>query len=564
MKKIFNIFGIAAAALALASCAYDEIDQHDNLSEYKGVTGQYVYIEEGTQVLYNQTLAEVQHTPIGEIGTIEKSFVVALTEAQPKAVTVKVGVDDDALTGSNVAFPEGVLEYDQTVTIPAGELTDTVKVSVSNSNFPKLEEAAYQAVFKILEVQSGDVAISSNSNKAYLFVTTETIDPADDIISVEGGTTSFTITHYTDKTDGKTISKTITVTGTEEAFQEFEVKFEVDNSLIAAYNEENGTTYKELSSSLYTLTNATMSKDATTAYAYFSVPDDNWSELTDSCLVPIVLKDASPATVANNTVTYIAINVKNIDGPSDQFSALYLGDKEMSCWYKFKEGIDVTSGFVYVFHVFTEENVGQQRICNIADKDEGFINMMRLGQDGNGENLEWWVGYNGYRQKLYGKVTAQAWHQIGLVYDGSTYSFYVDMELQDSYTLTDDDKAANSSITFQGIEFANSWGDSYRSPYKGRMWNFSVWTKPEFYDYALYYSYMGIADWYINWYADYYGGLKAYWKMDEGEGYVLKDTMGWEDIDLSKATRCNDEVNFVDFDASPYVQWKRDEYNVTD
>ena len=65
-------------------------------------------------------------------------------------------------------------------------------------------------------------------------------------------------------------------------------------------------------------------------------------------------------------------------------------------------------------------------------------------------------------------------------------------------------------------------------------------------------SFLSYASWY---------GLKAFWPMDEGQGAVLHDECGWENIDFTKATRCNDEVNFVPFDASPYVQWIADENN---
>ena len=52
--------------------------------------------------------------------------------------------------------------------------------------------------------------------------------------------------------------------------------------------------------------------------------------------------------------------------------------------------------------------------------------------------------------------------------------------------------------------------------------------------------------------------------MTEGTGYVFQESAGVKpnteyenyNIDLQYMTRCNDESSYVDFDASPYVEWK--------
>ena len=52
-------------------------------------------------------------------------------------------------------------------------------------------------------------------------------------------------------------------------------------------------------------------------------------------------------------------------------------------------------------------------------------------------------------------------------------------------------------------------------------------------------------------------GLEGFWPMTEGEGFLLKDKTGkYDDIDLHYCTRCDDEVNYVDVDVTPFLEWR--------
>lgn len=562
MKKLLKyLFLSAGAAFLLTSCEEELIPSKDTYGAYKGVTGTYAYIVDGTMPEYEAVTAAIQHTPIGELGTIERTVDVAVTKVQEADVTITLGVDNTALESGYEAFPEGILKYENSVTIPAGETSASVTVSVDNADFPSLTAAKYMAAFRITDATG--VEVSSNSNLALLYVTTETIDPRDNVVALVEETHTFSITNYTDAQTGDDIWFSLDVTGTEPAFQDFDVVFGIDNDLIAAYNEENGTSYVQIPDGVIELGTAKMAEDATETSLSVSVDDESRALLKDApgYLVPITIESAGESTLGT-TVVYVIINVTNFDYDSNMFSALYLADKEMACWYKFSQGIDMTDGFLYIFHMFIDENVGQQRVGNIADKDEVWINMLRLGQRNNGEELEWWVGPNNNRKNLYADVTAGEWHQIGLYYNGDNYIIYVDKEEQARYELTEEDKALNDEgIVFQGIEFANSWGDNYRSPFNGRLWNWSVWqgVNSRMVSTVLNNTYLGMDESFLS-YASRYG-LMAFWPMDEGQGAVLHDECGWEDIDFTKATRCNDEVTFVPFDASPYVQWVADENN---
>lgn len=567
MKKSLKIIlAFSAASMILASCDDELIPSKDTYGKYEGVTGDFAYIVGGTMPEYDAVTAEVEHTIIGELGTVEKTFEVALTKEQASDVTVTIGVDNTALTGSYEAFPDGVLKFNETVTIPAGSLTATVTATIDNSDFSELVEASYMAVFRITDATG--VKISTNSNKALLYVTTETIDPADNLVSIANATAEFSIINYTNETLGDVISHDIEVMGTEEAFRDFEVTIMVDNSLIEAYNEKNGTSYVEVPDGIVRLTGATMVEDSRSTTVNVSIDNGDRSQLTDEngYLIPVKIESVGEATLNENSgVVYIVINVTVFDYESNMFSALYLGDPNMATWYKFPNGMDLSGGYTIIFHAFIDEITAKSRIGDFADNDENWVNMLRYGQKGsNDTQLQWMVGPGNLRKQLYaGAIEAKTWHQYALVYDLDSYKFYLDAELQEEVVLTDAEKEtlAATPPVFQALEFNSSWGANYREgdEFHGRLWNVSVWStafsarsisglinvEPPAY---MYYWYSG-----------------AHWGFDDGNGYIVRQSGGnvdMGDIDFSNTTRVDvDGGPYVSADVSQYVQWVVDEYN---
>jgi len=568
MKRIFKYSIVFAAILSgLVSCKDELIPSKDTYADYKGVTGDFAYIVGGTSAAYNAVHSTVQHTTIGEFGTVEKTFKVALTKAQPSDVTMTIDVDNTALTGSYEAFPEGFLKYNKTVTVPAGSLEADVNVSSDIKDFPMLKEPAYMAVFRIADASG--VKISTNSNSALLYVNTENINPADNLISIADAVHTFKVTNYTDTQRGDDIYADINIKGTQEAFRQFDVKLVVDNSLIAAYNEANGTSYIAAPAGIVSIADATMAKDAKETSTSVSISDEGKAQLTDASgyLIPVRVDDAADATIGSNSgVVYLAVDVVNFDTPSDMFSALYLGDYNMATWYKFPQGLSLSNGYTYVFHVFMDEVTPHSRIGNFSDDHEGWINMLRYGQLGNNDTrLEWWVGPGACRKKLYApKIEARKWYQYALVYDGDSYKMYLEGELVDEVKLSDEDKAvlAKNPPVFQAIEFNSSWVAGYRpgNEFHGRLWNFSVW-QLALDTGDIRQCYRGMTDLYQNYMKDY----GAYWAFDDGFGHIVKQTAGKNmgDIDFSRTTRVEDEGRgtYEDADVSRYVQWRTDEYN---
>lgn len=564
MKQIIKKLVLFAAVAGLAACSEEETAD----MSVEGIKGDFAYIVGGTEAMYQATSCEIFHTPDLEDGSVEMNLTVALTRAQSHDTSIELAVDASKISEGYEAVPDGLLRFENPVTIPAGEKSRTIAVSIAQEDFPQLTQPQYMAPFSIVAVNG--VKISSNSNTAILIISTETIDPADNLINVEESVHTFSVKNYTNETVGDAIAATIRIEGSEAAYKGFEIEMRVDNTLIADYNEEHGTSYVALPGNVtLSLSTPYMETGATETSAEVSIADEERSKLTDEngYLVPVVVKDASPATLSPNCgVTYLVIDVVNFATSSDFFYALYLGDYRMSTWYQFQQPIDLSNGYTYVFHLFIDEKTRVARVGDFADINENWINMLRFGQKGDYDTrMEWFVGPNGCRKTLYTKaLEVNTWYQIALVYTTEAYNLYVEGELQESYTLTDEDKAAMASLVspaFQAIEFNSSWGENYRNgnEFHGRLWHMGVFNRALDESWIRNYCYHDFNPYLIS--SSYYG-LCAYWGFDDGTGAVASEGTGrYESIDFTKTIRCDDESSMVPADVSPYIQWVADEYN---
>ena len=574
MKNTFkNILILAAAVFGLAAC-------QEEVADVQGVVGDFAYLVDGTQAEYMAPTCEIFHTPIGELGEIKTDVVVALTKVQKTDVEVVLALDNTNLSDGYSVFPDDVVKFEEKVIIPAGEKSVTFDMTVENKDFAKLVDLKYQAILRI--ASASGVKVSSNSNAAYLMVLTETINPADNIINVASSTSTFEIKQYhgedgSIETVAANITKNITIKGTEPAFLPFEITLAHAPELIAAYNEANGTSYLAVPEGVtVNITSPVeMVKDATTVSATVSVSEDDQAKLLDSngYLIPVKVTNVGDATLSPDCgVSYIAINVKNIEGSADYFSALYLGDYRMSTWYMFQKPIDLSAGYTIIFHMFIDEfdADNKMRIGDFADANEKWINMLRIGEKSGERSLEWFAGPDGARVKLYTPVLeAQKWYQIALRFDNNSYQLYCEKTKVAEYKLSDEEKERMKSCVgypakFQALEFNSSWGANYRngSAFQGRLWYVSVWNKAISSSYITRYAYRTMNSAFIT---NTSYGLQAFWPMDDAAGHILVEKTGrYESIDFSKTTRCDDESSMTSADVSAYVGWKNDPFNSFD
>lgn len=574
MKNTFKYLLVlaAAAAFGLAGCQKEEAD-------VQGVTGSLAYIVDGTQAEYVAPTLEVYHTPNGSFGNVKREVVLSLTKPQTKAVELTLALDNSSLSEGYAAFPEGSVKFDKTVKIPAGETSVSVYMSVPLSELSKLTEAKYQAVLRIASAKG--VNVSTNSNASYMMASTgeSNIDPTTNVVNLTGSENTYGVKHYLDGSKASVVSKDITVTGTESALIEFDVNFTVDNSLVAAYNEANGTEYLPLPEGVKVQVKpATMAKNSKSATTTVSIAKDEMiANLTDDkgYLVPLVIGDAGFAQINENSgVTYLKINVAHFDETLSYFSALYLGDHRMATWYKFPEAWSFQYQYTYIFNVYIDEVTNKSRIGNFSDANEKWINMLRFGEKGDKDTrLEWWVGPGSYRYKVYSPALEPGkWYQIALVYysasnSNTTFTMYVNGEQaaqqKASSSYARQMRSSSNLPKFQAIEFNSSWDIDYRegNEFHGRLWNVGVWNRSLSVEEIN--KCIGGIDLFVN--PDLAAGC-AFWGFDDGQGAVVRQKGGdhqMGDIDFTKTTRVDDESTsaYVDADVSEYIRWVSDENN---
>ena len=241
-------------------------------------------------------------------------------------------------------------------------------------------------------------------------------------------------------------------------------------------------------------------------------------------------------------------------GEEQTVKALYWGDAKASAWFKaFPAAIDLSNGYTAIIH-FIYEEAEKQRLCNFGSASEFPCNMFRFGEKNDNNQLEWMVDApnSSQRIKLYaGGFKKGEWGSVAVSYatDG-TAKMYANGVLTDT-------KAGSfpaSGVEFQGFEFANSWGDAYRSHFNGAFAYISIWNKA-LTDEEVAANVFKVPS------GD---GLQLFWKMTDGEGTTFVESAGVKehteyvnyDIDVRYMTRCNDESSYVDFDASSFVSWK--------
>ena len=233
------------------------------------------------------------------------------------------------------------------------------------------------------------------------------------------------------------------------------------------------------------------------------------------------------------------------DEPSTEgVKAVWWGNTQAAAWYKeFNRAIDLPEGYSMTIH-FYYETAKKQRLANFGDKNESPCNMLRFGEAGNNNQLEWMVDTGASRIQIRASVEAVPgqWNAVTLTAGSDGYKMYINGQ-----AAGENASAYRSGSSFQAFEFANSWGDSYRSSFDGAMAYMSLWSKQLSADEVAANVFRVPSG----------SGLEAFWPMTEGEGAVFNEATGnYDVIDLRYMTRCNDESSYVDIDVSELVEWR--------
>lgn len=336
------------------------------------------------------------------------------------------------------------------------------------------------------------------------------------------------------------------------------VKSEVDNSLIAAFNEKYKTTYVAFPDGVFDMSKALaniaqgdyISKDSIEV----SIDPSKLSLLTEKAyLAPIRLtsvssKGAEVSSDYTNTTVYLVVNITSTAG---FFTALNMNNPDLYSNYIAPDNLAVNlANYTYEIKCYinawhnTPEKIS--RLCSFTSKTESNSNMLRFGEGTDINSLQW-VGPGG---NLFSNTRFDTgkWYTISLTYDGSKFVMYVNGD-------KDVESSGTANCTFQRFELGMSWENYPAKQYfNGRVAEVRVWNR------ALTTSELKLGLCSVD---PKSNGLVAYWKLNDGQGHIFKDATGHGyDMDWSKTWRDNTGGGTLNpFDKSTAVNWVADDKN---
>lgn len=150
-----------------------------------------------------------------------------------------------------------------------------------------------------------------------------------------------------------------------------------------------------------------------------------------------------------------------------------------------------------------------------------------------------------------GTFEENTWYMISMVWDGSNLSVYINGVKDEP---SENSVSGSQAFKLNRFEIGMSWGGYGNSQsYTGRMAEMRIWNIAR--------SQSDIASTLCSVDAKS-DGLVGYWKMNEGEGHIFRDSVAGVDMDWDKSERQKNEKDYVTTpEAGAAVSWVKDAKN---
>jgi Domain of unknown function (DUF1735)/Concanavalin A-like lectin/glucanases superfamily len=345
---------------------------------------------------------------------------------------------------------------------------------------------------------------------------------APDVILVTG-TENTKIIKFT--VEGVPSSFGVTASATTKVDQDITVSFDIDTSLIAAYNVETSAKYYAAPPGTYDISGKTgVIKAGTNISDPVTVHVLSTAGLIDgrSYLIPVTIKNVTgPYSVLEPSRT-VFLKIARVT----QFNSVDLSNPNFYDSDTFPTPL--TNVRTFTFEVKCLVNAWHtgsppiSRLCNWGPVDQHLFNLLRFGEAGSQQNQLQWINSSGsvFSNTLF---ALSRWYTISCVYDGSSCKLYIDGVLDNSFDAT------GQVYELGAIELGMSYaGYQTAQRFLGRIAEIRFWDRPL--------SKTEIAE-------NLCGvdaaapGLVSYWKMNEGTGQTFADRTGHgRDMTWKKAT----------------------------
>lgn len=343
----------------------------------------------------------------------------------------------------------------------------------------------------------------------------------------------------------------VTVSATGKVKEDITVNIKIDTDLVEKYNAENKTSYYAVPEGAVSLEKSQVVIEkgkATSQISLLSVLSAD--DFVDGRIyvIPVTITDVKGNLEVLESSRTIYLRISRVV----YFKSLDMNNTNLYSNFIFEDDQKIELP-TYTYEIKCYINAWHQRpeqisrLCSWTAKDESRSMMLRFGENGQDINSLQIVSPGGNLISTT-RFSENTWYTLSLAFDGSALRFYVNGQ-------RDGELSADCSNVFQRFELGMSW-ESYpaKQYFNGRVAEIRVW------DRALSASEIQLGLCGVDPQSE---GLRAYWKMNDGEGHIFHDATGnGYDMDWSKTVRDNTGSGALNpFDKSEYVNWLEDDKN---
>jgi hypothetical protein len=364
----------------------------------------------------------------------------------------------------------------------------------------------------------------------------------------------------------------VTATSTYKATEEMNVSFELDTAAVAKYNKEHNTTYYAVPAAAVDISNLeTVIKAGSSTSSAVTVKVISTSPLVDgrSYLIPLTIRGVSGGNVGvlesgrtiflriARIISFNAVSMNNAQGATTgtpgtrgRFNGAFLFTPLTPV--RLPNFTLEIKNLIYAYRT-GDGNTNPQPIQTLitwTNQWEQTSFGLRYAELGNPNNSLQLIGSLGSAFAY--NFNANQWYTISLSYDGAKLTMYVDGNKAAEVT-------GSAVLEFSRMQFGQVWGGYDTKQYvNGRIAECRVWSR------ALTPGEIKLNLCGADPNAD---GLLAYWKLNEGAGYVFhnaskegsKYDMDWSKVYWDPNDKGDDNLTLVD--KSTFVTWTSDALN---
>lgn len=357
MKHFWKYLATAAIVVSvtpLMSCDDEDYSSSPNQIDYSKT---FVYLYEPTN-----TFSRVEYKANGEFitGPDEPMLTVPVrvTKAQAAEIPVEVAVDPSLIdeyneaNGTEYKLLEGASIINPNLTIPAGEYVSTESISISLGDHSGFLSGEQNLILPIVIRNAGGMTVSKSSRVFLTFNSTYRAN----YITMNGYDKTFkavlTENNWQDKVKQLVIDDLFSLSYA--PYEAATLNLTIDQSKVAQYNADNGTSYKFKSDARLASNAITIGTDARTAGITINTGDLTGIGNEEAYIIPVTLSSVTGASIEkyeDETYTFYVIvrgTSRELDVQKDSHNGTQI-DNPVTCTVNGEDWLNIINYNSYAY-----------------------------------------------------------------------------------------------------------------------------------------------------------------------------------------------------------------------